>query len=183
MSRRAGIVIPLGGAAVTVIALVLIGTGVWWWRAALVRESPAEPTPRPSSATAAEIPLRGRREPAEFGLPNYPGGVAYHSIVFKREEGSVAFSVRKGSATDILAHYDRALAADGWQGGKRVAARQELGEPGSGRRIATGWRSAWQHPTRHRWLTVLALDLPQRGSSAQALLTWSPTPTSRTRGP
>jgi hypothetical protein len=162
----------LAGAA----ALALLGGG-----ALALRTLEPKPEPR-QDAVAVQEPAgakSGRKKPEQFGLPSYPGAFDFRSTESDPKNGSAAFSIRKGTAADIARFY---IAALGKQGGEFRGRGNTVLQPGTAANspVLKGVRARWLTRDRHGELILLALDTPQKGRTAQAVLSWSPaTPAAR----
>jgi hypothetical protein len=129
----------------------------------------------PDDDCCPDAAVHDRKAPAAFGLPAFPGAEEFHSMEVDRENGSVAFSVRDGSAAEIAAFYRKELPARGWELQWERPAEEQTSVPGEeGERVLAGVRQSWTQPEKRRVLLVLALDFPQKRSQAQAVLSWSP---------
>lgn len=131
----------------------------------------------PSVGTADDRPaaIAGRKSPKDFGFPVYPSAFEFHSTEIGQEQWSAAFSFREGKAVDVAAFYQQKLEPMGWQYRSKTPTTQKPGDaahPGPG--TATGWKLLWTKPDTGRQLELIALDLPQKGSAGQAVLSWAP---------
>lgn len=133
------------------------------------------PAPAPPAPAAAEAPTlqTGRQHPEEFGFPSYPGAFNFGSLAEDREAGSTGFSVRAGTAEQVLAFYGQELPAQGWQRRWRKPLVQPMPR-GARQRQIRGWAESWLRAGDSRELRVTAFDLRQRGSTAQVVLSWAP---------
>ncbi len=155
--QRSWVPLALGG-----VALSLLVAGGLLLRATFPAASPAPP-----------IPVRGRQSPKEFGLPVYPTALAFHSLTPGPGRGSSAYGIKSGTAGEVVDFYRERLDAGEWRFQSREPHQEELGEPGK-TRVAKGWRTVWRSGNGQRRLTLIALDLPQQGTTGQILLMWEP---------
>jgi hypothetical protein len=128
---------------------------------------------------AARTPVAGQKLPSEFGLPNYPHAFAYHSQEYGPHEGSVAFSVERGTAAEVARFYRERLGNSGWRLLAERPVTQSPGDPAAGTQVTLhGVRQQWLRGDGSRELRLLALDYARGRSKAQVALSWS-----RGRGP
>lgn len=170
-------------AVAAAVGLSAVGVGGWLSlrSAGLDKPPPPSPTeadaPQPTGDTASiaapGAAIKGRKRPEQFGLPSYPTASDYHSLEIGKSEGSTAYSVKQGSSAQIARFYIEKLGAAGWQYDWK---RDTEVTPGvQGKHVALkGTRIRWIRRRERKQLTLLTLDDPQKGRTAQAVLSWSP---------
>jgi len=122
----------------------------------------------------AEPAVHDRKRPSDYGLPTYPGAFEFHSVTAGLEQGSTAFSVRRGTAREVAAYYRKKLPGLGWEFQAEQTATERPGNPGDPKaRTARGLRQIWVRREPREQLQLLALDLPQKDSTAQVVLGWA----------
>ncbi len=173
MSAKAWVLWAAGGSV-----LVLTGAGAALALRALGPLDPPRATPASADACCdgpAGPARHGTKPPGAFGLPAYPGAFAFHSMEAGAENGSVAFSISRGSARDLSGFYRKNLPSRGWRLESERGARQVAPATATlPERTLKGVRQVWTREADRRRLMLLALDFPQRRSSAQVVLSWSP---------
>lgn len=119
--------------------------------------------------------VHDRKAPSAFGLPAYPGAAKFHSLETDAQTGSVSFSLQKDSAAEVARFYRKSLPERGWKLDWERPARETTQVPGGKQpKILKGLRQSWTRAEDDRVLLLLAVDYPQKRSSAQAVLSWSP---------
>ena len=156
------------------LALGLFGYGAYAFLGELRSQ---DETPAPAGTRPERPVVGGKKRPKDFGLPEYPTAYGFLSADDGTpDRGSAAFSVRKGTAKEIAAHYRKTLPSFGWTFQEEHPAKQR---PGTGAvpnpPTVTGVRQMWVDGDGKRRLNVLALDFIQLKSTAQVVLSWSPT--------
>ena len=118
---------------------------------------------RTTSPTAEEpgtsngMAIRGHHHPAEYGLPAYRTAFEFNSLVVDGNTGSVAYSVKGGTAQEVVAYYREQLPKKGWH---IVSERPTSETPGEGKGASpvSGWQQIWTQVKPSRRLILLALD-------------------------
>jgi hypothetical protein len=132
------------------------------------------------SSSGAALPQRpimgGKKRPRDYKLPEYPTAYGFMSSDDgTSDRGSSAFSVRKGTAKAVTAFYLNTLLLAGWEFERSEVVKQRFGEKDDPKSVLlTGVRQYWGERNGYRKLTVLAMDLIKKGSTAQVVLSWSP---------
>lgn len=166
-------------------ALAAMGIGGWLSLRALGPMS--APTPPASSAKPEQAnsdsvsvqdssaAVHGRKSPRDYALPVFPTAFDFHSMDMKEQGGSAAFAVKQGTAAEISRYYIQQLGATGWEYRWK---RETSASPGDSAHPITlkGTRVRWLDRKKGKQLTLLALDDPQKGRSAQAVLSWAAVP-------
>jgi hypothetical protein len=166
-----------------VVGLSAVGIGGWLSlrSAGLDKEPAAAPAetkaPEPTGDTAAiaapSAAIKGKKRPEQFGLPSYPSASDYHSLEMGKQQGSTAFSVKQGSSAQITRFYIEKLGAAGWQYDWKRDTEVSPGDKGKSVTLK-GTRVRWIQRRERKQLTLLTVDDPQKGRTAQAVLSWSP---------
>jgi hypothetical protein len=119
--------------------------------------------------------VHGRKSPKEYALPVFPTSFDFQSMEMGPQGGSAAFAVKQGSAAEICRYYIQQLGARGWEYRWK---RNTSASPGDSAHPITlkGTRVRWLDHKNRKQLTLLALDDPQKGRSAQAVLSWAVVP-------
>lgn len=116
----------------------------------------------------------GDKRPKDFGFPEFDTAYSFVSMTWKKG-GSASYMVRKGTADEIAAFYQARLAQSGWKG---IADKPLTFNPvdPSGKKLPQrkGRELTWHKQKDPRELRLMVLDIPQKGSTAQATLSWSP---------
>ncbi|MGV3723491.1 MAG: hypothetical protein ACO1SX_21560 [Actinomycetota bacterium] len=170
-------------AVMAAVGLSAVGIGGWLsLRNAGLGKAPAAapaetktpvPTGDTASIAAPGAAIKGRKRPEQFGLPSYPSATDYHSLELGKHQGSTAFSVKHGSSAQISRFYIEKLGAAGWQYDWKRDTEVSPGDKGK-RFTLKGTRVRWIQRRERKQLTLLTLDDPQKGRTAQAVLSWSP---------
>lgn len=126
--------------------------------------------------------VNGRKTPRDYALPVFPSAFDFHSMEMGEQGGSAAFAVKQGTAAEISRYYIQQLGATGWEYRWK---RDTSASPGDAAHPITlkGTRVRWLDRKKRKQLTLLALDDPQKGRSAQAVLSWAVVPGARGQGP
>lgn len=168
-----------------VAALAAMGFGGWLSVRALgplgapVASANASDSPAENSDSLplkdAPAAIHGRKTPKDYSLPVYPTSFDFHSMETEAQGGSAAFAVKQGSAAEISRYYIQQLGASGWEYRWK---RDTSASPGDSAHPITlkGTRVRWLDRKKRKQLTLLALDDPQKGRSAQAVLSWAVVP-------
>jgi hypothetical protein len=146
-------------------------------------QAPVEQPTKPGEAVPIDDPpagVRGRKRPEAYGLPSFPTAFDFQSMDTGKQSGSTAFVIKKGTAAEVVRFYVEKLGALGWQYEWKRSANVSPGGEGQKVRMK-GSRVRWIKRNERRQLTLLTLDDPQKGRSAQAVLSWAPIPTGRSR--
>jgi hypothetical protein len=171
--------------AVAAAALMVMGVGGWLSLRALAPASGPDGAGTgklPEQAASDSIPVQdspaavhGRKTPRDYALPVFPSAFDFHSMETGKLGGSAAFSVKQGSAAEISRYYIQQLGTAGWEYRWK---RDANASPGDAAHLITlkGTRVRWLDRKKRKQLTLLALDDPQPGQSAQAVLSWAVVP-------
>lgn len=171
--------------AAAVAAVAAMGVGGWLSLRSLgplahpvpAANAGATPPANTDSLPAKDPPaaVHGRKSPKEYALPVFPTAFDFHSMEMGPQGGSAAFAVKQGSAAEISRYYIQQLGARGWEYRWK---RNTSASPGDSAHPITlkGTRVRWLDRKKRKQLTLLALDDPQKGRSAQAVLSWTVVP-------
>jgi len=159
------------------IGLLAVGIGGWLSiRGSAPPPSSTDGTTPPRDTASIPKPaagVQGRKRPEQFGLPTFPSASDYHSLELGKRQGSTAYFVKKGTSAEIARFYIEKLGAAGWQYKWKRSTEARPGEAGK-TLLMKGTRVRWVLPREGKQLTLLTLDDPQEGRTAQAVLSWSP---------
>jgi hypothetical protein len=156
----------IAGLAVSVIAI----GGALTWRALEDAAQPPAGVPAEKAVPASQAPeiQRSRNSPASYGLPVYPGSFRFSSMGPGQGYGSAAFSVKKGTAADVVRFYVQELGTKGWQ----FRSREETRMPTPNGKTLPGLRAEWISQDKKRELSLITFDDAQADRTAQAVLAW-----------
>jgi hypothetical protein len=158
-------------AGVAVLAMVTGGVQMVQLASAI---SPAGASPEPEPQVPDLPPgKQGRKSPGAFGLPVYPGAFDFHSMESTKEIGSASFSIKRGTADDVVQFYMLELGSKGWVFQWQRPATETPG-PKGGSLVFQGARARWTSADSARQLTLLALNDPGKDRTSQAVLSWAP---------
>jgi hypothetical protein len=119
--------------------------------------------------------VHGRKSPRDYALPVFPSAFDFHSMEMGSQGGSAAFAVKQGTAAEICRYYIQQLGAGGWEYRWKSDTSASPGD--SAHPISLkGTRVRWIDWKKRKQLTLLALNDPQKGRSAQAVLSWANVP-------
>jgi hypothetical protein len=152
---------------------VVLAAGVVWSLTLL--GTPKRAVEGVGTAAVIDTPTTGTRRPSDYNLPTYPTAFRFHSMDGGGAAGSVAFSVKKGTATEIAAFYRAQLPKKGWRLVRERDARQQIAA-GRVKSVSElrGRRQEWTKAAKNQRLTLLTLDLKSDKSTAQAVMNWAP---------
>ncbi|MFN3648301.1 MAG: hypothetical protein ACK47B_01870 [Armatimonadota bacterium] len=158
------------GAVTLIVAGGVVGAPVLLEaeRAAMQAEGPA------LQPVDAGVPVKGNKPPEAFGFQAYPGSFGYFSMEIGPGHATSAFSVKSGTAADVLRFYRQSLEPQGWTFLKQGKLVQPLGEGPNAPPPAPGLSARWQREDDGRRFELKVFDLKQKGSTAQVLLGWAP---------
>lgn len=176
---------------IAVVAVTTMGVGSWL---SLKRLAPALQASQPTGQNQPPQPIgdtlpvpdppsavHGRKSPRDYALPVYPSAFDFHSMETSKLGGSTAFVVKKGSAAEISRYYIQQLGASGWEYRWKSDTSASPGDPAHPITLK-GTRVRWIDWKKRQQLTLLALDDPQKGRTAQAVLSWATVPGLETSG-
>ena len=171
--------------AAILAALAAMGLGGWLSLRALGPVSTPTPpasgtNPEQANSDSISVPdspaaVHGHKSPRDYALPVFPTAFDFHSMDIGEQGGSAAFAVKQGTAAEISRYYIQQLGATGWEYRWK---RDTSASPGEAAHPITlkGTRVRWLDRKKRKQLTLLALDDPQKGRSAQAVLSWAVVP-------
>ena len=141
------------------------------WTLAVMGRTTSPPAEQPE--TSSGMAVRGRHRPSDYGLPAYRTAFEFNSLVVDRNTGSVAYSLKGGTAQEVVAYYREQLPKDGWHMESERPTSETPGE-GKGTSPVSGRQQIWTQARSSRRLILLALDYQHGPSTGQVVLSWSP---------